>query len=115
MSDFEHYLDFESSVNLGRINERDRDVSHFGKGPKGWRRSDDRIKEEVNLALFVDHVVDASDMEVHVENGVVFLRGNVFNRAMKKAAERSVERLVGVVDVVNELKIQNGLPLTVNG
>lgn len=105
MPDFEQHIDFDSSVNLGRINERERDISHFGKGPKGWMRSDERIKEEVNLALYVDHIVDASDMEVEVEKGVVYLRGEVFNRAMKRAAERSVERLTGVVDIVNELKI----------
>lgn len=102
---FERNLDFESSINLGRINERDRDLieNHFGKGPKSWIKSDQRIKEEVNLALFVDHIVDASDIEVSVKDRVVTLKGTVLNRAMKRAAERSVERLAGVADVMNRL------------
>lgn len=105
MPDFERHLDFESAVNLGRINERQRDISHIGKGPRGWKPTDERIREEVNLALFIDHVVDASDIEVKVSEGVVTLEGTVPNRAMKKAAERSVERLAGVVDVINRLRI----------
>lgn len=95
-------LNFDSSVNLGRINERHR--NHFGKGPKGWSFSDDRIKEEVSMALFNDHIVDASDIDVQVEDAIVYLRGTVSNRSMKKAAERSVERIAGVKDVMNELR-----------
>jgi osmotically-inducible protein OsmY len=96
-------INFDSSVNLGRINERDRD--HFGKGPKAWIRSDERIREEVSMALFIDHIVDASDIDVVVKDGVVFLAGTVLDRAMKTAAERSVERLAGVKDVMNQLII----------
>lgn len=98
-------INFDSSVNLGRINERHR--NHSGKGPRGWTFSDERIKEEVSMALFIDHIVDASDIEVDVEDGIVYLRGTVLDRAMKTAAERSVDRLTGVKDVMNELRFLN--------
>lgn len=79
----------------------------FGKGPKGWKRSDERIKEEVSEALFRDYHVDASDIEVDVKEGVVTLSGTVESRNAKKAAEVCIENLTGVIDVHNRLRIQN--------
>jgi osmotically-inducible protein OsmY len=82
--------------------------SHFGKGPKGYKRSDERIREEASDALTDDHYVDASEIEVRVEAGIVTLSGVVEDRRMKRAAEDCVERVRGVVDVKNELKVKSG-------
>jgi hypothetical protein len=78
---------------------------HSGKGPKGYKRSDDRIREEACEALTHDHAVDAREIDVSVSQGHISLKGNVENRAMKRRAEESVEHLTGVVDVRNELRI----------
>ncbi len=78
---------------------------HAGKGPKGWRRSDQRIREEACEALHLDRYVDASDIEVSVENGIVVLTGMVSDRGTKRAAEACVESLDGVKDVRNELRV----------
>lgn len=81
------------------------DEKHYGKGPKGWKRSDDRIHEEVCEALYHSSAVDASHIEVNVVNGKVALSGSVSTRQEKKEAERLVENLMGVWDVHNKLQI----------
>tara|TARA_B110001454_G_C12723340_1_gene436880 strand:+ start:94315 stop:95052 length:738 start_codon:yes stop_codon:yes gene_type:complete len=80
--------------------------THYGKGPKGFKRSDDRIREEVSEALFHDHAVDASEIEVAVNDGEVTLKGTVSERRMKRLAEDCVEKVAGVKDVRNEIRIQ---------
>lgn len=81
--------------------------NHFGKGPKGFKRSDERIREDVSEALFNDHDVDASDIEVKVQNGEVTLSGTIESRIMKRQAEDCVEHISGVIDIRNELRVQS--------
>lgn len=82
--------------------------SHRGKGPKGYQRSDDRIREEVSDALQDAHDVDASNIEVQVQNGEVTLTGMVDDRQQKRRAEDCAERVRGVHDVQNQLRVQRG-------
>jgi osmotically-inducible protein OsmY len=82
---------------------------HSGKGPKGYRRSDDRIKEEVSDALERHPQIDASEIEVDVKEGVVTLKGHVEERRIKRMAEDSIENLPGVRDVRNELMVDQSL------
>lgn len=79
-----------------------------GYGPKGYKRSDDRIYEEVCEELMKNRDVDASNIGVKVENGIVFLSGKVQSRSMKKTAELTIEDLPGVQDVRNELTVFQG-------
>lgn len=83
---------------------------HRGKGPQGYTRSDDRIREIVCEALTDDDHVDASNIEVTVENGEVTLTGSVEDRYTKRMAEDVVERCTGVKDVHNQLRVQGGDP-----
>jgi osmotically-inducible protein OsmY len=83
--------------------------SHAGKGPKGWQRSDERIREEVNETLARHPEIDASEIEVRVENGEVTLTGTVDERRDKRMAEDVVERIFGVKDVENKIKVKGGL------
>lgn len=76
-----------------------------GRGPKDWRRSDDRVSEEVSDALCVDGDLDASDVSVDVKDGEVVLEGTVVDRAAKRRAEDLAERCGGVRDVHNRLRI----------
>jgi osmotically-inducible protein OsmY len=91
------------SMNVGR--QGNLFGSHKGKGPKGYRRSDDRIKEDVNDRLSDDSQIDASDIEVDVDNGVVSLSGTVENRDVKRRAEDLVESISGVSNVENRLRV----------
>jgi hypothetical protein len=79
-----------------------------GRGPKGYRRSDERIREEVNEELTRHPEIDASEIEVNVENGEVTLTGKVGDRHQKRLAEDLAERCSGVNDVHNQLKVDKG-------
>jgi osmotically-inducible protein OsmY len=78
---------------------------HAGRGPKGYRRSDDRIREEVCDCMTDDAVLDASEIEVDVKHGEVFLTGTVTSRDQKRRAEDVAERISGVRDVTNQLRV----------
>lgn len=110
----------ERHINLGGMNPINRDhfsdearyPNHHGKGPKGFKRSDERIREDVCQALFESPEVDASDIEVDVREGHVYLKGVVESREAKTRAEFLAERVYGIFDVHNELKIhKHGHPL----
>lgn len=81
-------------------------VDHRGKGPKGYRRSDERIREVVCDALTDDPDVDASDVECDVTDGEVTLRGAVRTREEKRAIEQLAERATGVREVINQVRVQ---------
>jgi osmotically-inducible protein OsmY len=80
---------------------------HHGKGPRNWRRSDDRIHDEVCEALTEDGEVDASEIVVSVKEGEVTLSGEVVERRQKRRAEDVAERCLGVRDVHNELRVRS--------
>jgi len=78
--------------------------SHRGRGPAQYKRSDQRILEDVCDHLTDDHHVDASAITVSVEEGEVTLSGTVPNRLHKRRAEDCVERISGVGHVQNNLR-----------
>ncbi|HEX5046831.1 MAG TPA: BON domain-containing protein [Gammaproteobacteria bacterium] len=80
---------------------------HTGRGPKGWKRSDQQVIEEASQRLERDGEVDATDIEVLAESGVITLRGSVPDRATKRRAEECVESIYGVRDVMNELRVMS--------
>jgi hypothetical protein len=83
------------------------DVGRFaGRGPRGYKRSDERIKEDVCELLALDGWIDASDIEVEVRNGEVIFTGAVQNRADKRRAEYLADRVACVRDIHNQLRIQ---------
>jgi osmotically-inducible protein OsmY len=84
----------------------DQQNEHRGKGPKGYTRTDDRIKEDVHERLTEDGQIDASEIEVDVKSGEVFLKGTVKNRQEKRRAEDIIENISGVKNVENHIKVQ---------
>ncbi|MDQ3037576.1 MAG: BON domain-containing protein [Myxococcota bacterium] len=76
-----------------------------GRGPKGYRRRDERIREDVCDQIAHQGWIDASDVEVKVEHGEVTLRGTVRDRADKRNLECMLDQIPGVHDVHNELKV----------
>ena len=78
-------------------------VDHSGRGPKGFR-TDERIHSDVCEVLARHGDIDASDVEVQVENGEVTLSGTVADRRTKRLAEDVVAQCRGVADVHNRLK-----------
>jgi osmotically-inducible protein OsmY len=80
---------------------------HRGKGPKGYMRSDDRIKEDICERLSDDPVIDASDISVEARQGVVTLSGTVDSRQLKHRVEDLIERCSGVKDIENRLTVKS--------
>ena len=90
-----------------RRRRRDQERSHYGKGPRGYARSDERIREDVSDRLTDDWQVDASEIEVMVSSGEVTLSGMVNSRDEKRRAEDLAENVSGVRHVQNNLRVQN--------
>lgn len=79
----------------------------FGnRGPKGYQRSDDRIREDVCDRLTDDDAVDATNLTVIVKDGEVTLEGTVDHRGMKRRAEDCADDVPGVRQVHNRLVVQ---------
>ena len=83
----------------------DWDQGNRGRGPRNFTRSDARITEDVNEKLADDDLIDASEINVEVKEGVVTLTGSVERRWMKHQAEDLVERCSGVKDVENNIRV----------
>src|SRR5262249_28651425 len=79
---------------------------YVGVGPRGYRRSDERIREDV-CERFAEHGhLDPSDVEVVVHDGEVLLTGSVQTRGQKRLAEDVADHVFGVVEVQNHLHVQ---------
>jgi hypothetical protein len=112
----QYFGDFSDShtgryENRGRYEPEHRSMwesvkDFFGVGPKGYSRSDDRIREDVSDALTRDRAVDASEIEISVMSGIVTLRGSVSDKWMKRRAEDCAEEITGVKEVRNDLEVR---------
>jgi len=85
-----------------------------GQGPKGYKRSDERILEDVCERLTQHGRLDARDIDVKVENGEVTLSGTVDSRQAKRIAEDSLDSVSGVREVHNQLRVQQNQQQTNN-
>lgn len=92
-------------------NRRDRDERtsgpYKGKGPRDYKRSDERIREDISDRLYDDPYVDASDIEVKVNDGEVVLEGHAENKQAKRRAEDIAEAVAGVKNIENHLKVSH--------
>jgi hypothetical protein len=91
------------SGGMGGYSERGR---FSGRGPKGWVRSDDRIRDDINERLTDHPGIDAYEVEVQVKNGEVTLTGTVDDRVAKRLAEDIAQNVSGVKDVHNQVRIE---------
>jgi osmotically-inducible protein OsmY len=87
---------------MGRYEER----GARGLGPKGYKRSDERISDEACQRLTDDPWLDASEIDATVANGEITLTGKVESREAKHRAEHLVEDLSGVTHVQNNLRVR---------
>lgn len=99
-----------SSLFGGRRDDTRRDAphqngEHRGRGPRGYRRADARIAEDVNDRLTEDSWLDASDIDVRVHEAEVTLDGWVRTRGDKRRAEDLAEQVAGVRHVQNNLRV----------
>jgi hypothetical protein len=110
LNDRSHDRSYESRERYRpSFDDTSRTKSYSGRGPKGFKRSDERIREEVCELLTRDHSIDAEDIEVDVKEGEVTLSGSVPDRRMKHMAEDCVERALGVREVTNNIRIKRDM------
>jgi HSP20 family molecular chaperone IbpA len=86
-----------------------------GRGPRGYRRADASIDDEINARLTMHPDVDATDIEVHVADGAVTLTGSVDDRHQKRVAELIAEDVAGVDNVTNRIGVRRGLSSYLHG
>ena len=105
-----HYHGFserEPGGAVDRMLQRWDDLPDFsGRGPRNYTRSDARIVEDVAERLTRSDALDASDIELQVQHGVVVLDGSVADRQDKRLAEDLAESVRGVKAVQNNLRLQ---------
>jgi hypothetical protein len=78
-----------------------------GKGPLHSRRDPSRLYEEVCEQLYLSPDVDATEIKVSIDDRTVILEGFVDSRFSKKCTERTIEKISGVSDVINKLRIKD--------
>lgn len=78
---------------------------HF-RGPKGYTRSDERLKEDICERLMMADDIDTSEVEVNVKAGQVILEGTVPSRRMKHTIEDLVDAAPGVQDIDNRIRVR---------
>jgi osmotically-inducible protein OsmY len=67
--------------------------------------SDEELRDNLQVILGKDMLVDPSRFQLEVANGVVTLRGAVASAVTREAAEKDCWYTPGVVDVINELAV----------
>jgi osmotically-inducible protein OsmY len=89
-----------------RRRSEDRGAGAYrGRGPKNYRRSDERIRDDINDRLTDNDWLDASDVDVSVHSGEVILSGTVDSRYAKRLAEDIADSVTGVNNVQNNLRV----------
>jgi osmotically-inducible protein OsmY len=69
-------------------------------------KSDREIQEDVLLELRWDSRVDQTEIGVEVDKGVVTLTGTVDSYAKKLAAKEAAHRVIGVLDVADDVQVK---------
>lgn len=78
-----------------------------GRGPKGYQRSNERLREDICERLTDAPDVDAGDISIQCKDGIVTLEGRVESRRMKHRVEDIVDSCSGVKDVDNRLRVSS--------
>jgi hypothetical protein len=78
------------------------EISQRHRGPR-YQPSDARLREIICEALTENPLIDASDIEVDVQEAEVTLRGSVRERSQKRLAEELVASITTVAQVHNRI------------
>jgi osmotically-inducible protein OsmY len=73
---------------------------------QAMKKTDTQIHHDVLEELKWDSRVDEKEVGVQVQRGVVTLTGNVSSWAKRLAAQEAAHRVIGVLDVANDLKVK---------
>ncbi len=73
---------------------------------QGIKKTDTQIHHDVLEELKWDSRVDETEVGVEVDDGVVTLTGTVTSWAKRLAAQEAARRVIGVLDVANDVKVK---------
>lgn len=99
----------------GRLSEADRQAARLSEDPRRvrarsmprhYRRSDERVREEICERLADDARLDVTDVSVDVKEGRVMLEGTVPERRMKYVIEDTAAECLGANDVENRIRVR---------
>jgi osmotically-inducible protein OsmY len=76
------------------------------RGGAFMRKEDEQIKQDIQASLAWDSRLDASSINIAVDNGVVTLSGEVDTFARKWAAAEDSRRVQGVRDLRNDIQVR---------
>ncbi|MDP9141064.1 MAG: BON domain-containing protein [Pseudomonadota bacterium] len=82
-----------------------RSSTYGRQTPKGYTRSDERIKDDVCEHLYHANDIDLSDVSIESKDGTLVLEGTVPERRMKHRIEDIAEQCIGVSDVDNRIRV----------
>jgi hypothetical protein len=100
----------------GRLSEADRQAAYLAEDPRRaharslprhYRRSDERVREEICERLADDVRLDVTDVSVDVKAGRVTLEGTVPERRMKYLVEDTAAECLGANDVENRIGVRS--------
>lgn len=83
------------------------------KFPNSWSKTDKEVADEVLAALKTNYSVPHEKVMVKVENGKVTLSGELLWNYQVVAAKDSIDHLIGVKGVNNNITIQSELEETI--
>jgi osmotically-inducible protein OsmY len=78
----------------------------YARGPKGYTRSDERIKEDISERLWRAEYMDSSEVTIAVKDGAVTLSGTVPERWMRHEIENIADSCMGVQDIEDNIRVQ---------
>ena len=90
---------------IAYIMEEPTMVRARGRAPKNYRRSDQRIREDICDRLTMHDRIDSSDVSVEVRDGIVILEGTVPERRMRYMIEDLAAECLGANDVDNRIRV----------
>lgn len=77
------------------------------RGLRSYQKQEDRIRMEIHQALTEHPGIDAANIDISIDSGVVVLRGIIDDRRQRCLALKLAEEVPGVREVRNELKIES--------
>ena len=94
------------SYGRGQMEDWQTPGPYTGVGPRGYRRSDERIQEQI-CEVFTRHgKIDARGVDIKVQDGNVSLSGEVNRKLEKYLAEEIAASISGVNEVENRLRVK---------
>ena len=97
----------DSDAERRRRQDEQTTGEHKGKGPRGYQRSEERIKEDVCDRLCDHPAIDATNVNIEVSGTEVVLTGTVSSKDEKRRAEDIAESVSGVRNVENRIRVDN--------